>query len=128
MSAKEHWKSEPEEHDYPAAASYLSLLLPQPSVDALVTELRAAPIGQWKAKDILRASGLALLPADDPHVSSDLKKVKDGEKLSPVLLVRGNMKGRPRCRSQTATTASARAITSTRDADIPCRMAVDPSA
>ena len=91
MSAKEHWKPEPDEHDYPAAASYLSLLLPAPAVDALVAELRAAPIGHWKAKDLLRASGLALLPMDNPHVSSDLRKVKEGEKLSPVLLVRGSI-------------------------------------
>ena len=91
MTAREHWKSDPEEHDYSAAASYLSLLLDEKAVDVLLAELRAASIGHWKAKDLLRASRLALLPTDNPHVVSDLKKVKDGEKLSPVLLVRGNM-------------------------------------
>jgi hypothetical protein len=42
------------------------------------------------AKDILRASGLPLLPADDKEVATDLGKVASGEKLSPVLLVRGS--------------------------------------
>ena len=43
----------------------------------------------FKAKDILRSSGLALLPADDQHVAADIAKVKAGKRLSPVLLVRG---------------------------------------
>ncbi len=128
MSAKEHWKPEPEEHDYPAAASYLSLLLPQPSVDALVTELRAAPIGQWKAKDLLRASGLALLPADDPHVSSDIKKVKDGEKLSPVLLVRGRMNRSAPLQIADGYHRICASYHLDENADIPCRMASDPLA
>jgi hypothetical protein len=43
----------------------------------------------FMAKDILRASRLALLPADNHEVAKDLRKVKAGAKLSPVLLVRG---------------------------------------
>ncbi len=43
----------------------------------------------FAAKDILRASGLALLAADDSEVLADFAKVKKGEKLSPVLLVQG---------------------------------------
>ncbi len=128
MSAKEHWKPEPDEHDYPAAASYLSLLLPAPAVDALVAELRAAPIGHWKAKDLLRASGLALLPMDNPHVSSDLRKVKEGEKLSPVLLVRGSIE---RSASLQVADGYHRICASyhlDENADIPCRMAGDPTA
>ena len=39
--------------------------------------------------DLLRASGLALLPADDHELEKDLAKVRANEKLSPVLLVRG---------------------------------------
>ena len=128
VTAKEHWKPEPEEHDYPAAASYLSLLLPQPSVDALVAELRAAPIGHWKAKDLLRASGLALLPTDNPHVSSDLKKVKDGEKLSPVLLVRGSMNRSAPLQIADGYHRICASYHLDEDADIPCRMASDPSA
>jgi len=42
-----------------------------------------------KAKDLLRASGLPVLAADNFHVAKDLKKVAQGTLLSPVLLVRG---------------------------------------
>lgn len=128
MTAKEHWKSEPEDHDYPAAASYLSLLLPQPSVDALVAELRAAPVGHWKAKDLLRASGLGLLPTDNPHVSSDLKKVKEGDKLSPVLLVRGSLNRSAPLQIADGHHRICASYHLDEDADIPCRMASSPKA
>jgi hypothetical protein len=87
----EHWKSEPEEHDYPAAVNYLSLLLGPESAQSLVEVLRSAPTEFRKAKDLLRASDLELLKEDNKHVASDLAKVKQGEELSPVLLVRGNL-------------------------------------
>ena len=86
---KEHWMTDPQEHDFPAAATYLSLVLDPVSVELAVAALRQAPSEMRQAKDILRASRLELLPASDFHVALDLKKVKDGDKLSPVLLVRG---------------------------------------
>jgi hypothetical protein len=86
----EHWKDQPEDQDFPAAASYLSLLLEPPAVAKLVDALQAATgLEHYKAKDILRASSLPLLPVDNKHVASDLDKVKVGKKLSPVLLIRG---------------------------------------
>ncbi len=85
------WMTEPEEHDYPAAASYLSLLAPADQVDALVAALRAASVEHRKAKDILRAARLPLLPRDNPHVATDLEKIKNKTALSPVLLVRGDL-------------------------------------
>ena len=85
----EHWKEEPEEHDFPAAADYLSLGFPEPEVAAIVELLKAAPTVHRKAKDLLRASGLELLRASDPEVRNDLEKVAGGQRLSPVLLVRG---------------------------------------
>ena len=90
---KEHWKSEPDEHDFPAASDYLSLVLPGAAVDRAVSALRAAPLTHRKAKDLLRASGLALLPPDNIHVRKDLEKVAGGQMLSPVLLVRGSLDG-----------------------------------
>ena len=86
---KEHWKDEPEEHDFPAAADYLSLVFPDRLAASLVDALRHAPTVRRKAKDLLRASRLPLLPQDDVHVKRDLKKVAKGQQLSPVLLVRG---------------------------------------
>ncbi|MGD0983895.1 MAG: hypothetical protein ABSA65_08775 [Acidimicrobiales bacterium] len=128
MTGKEHWKPEPDDHDYPAAASYLSLLMPGPSVDALVAELRAAPIGHWKAKDLLRASGLALLSSENPHVASDLKKVKDGERLSPVLLVRGSINKSAPLQIADGYHRICASYHLDENTDIPCRMAGDPTA
>lgn len=84
------WKSAPEDHDYPAAADYLDLLGDKSVVDAIVAELKAAPVVVKKAKDILRASQLEALTPDNPHVRKDLLKVNEGKKLSPILLVRGD--------------------------------------
>lgn len=86
---KEHWKEQPDDHDFPSAADYLSLLFPEDRVTKIVTALRAAPAMHRKAKDLLRASRLELLPQDNVHVAKDLAKVKSGQSLSPVLLVRG---------------------------------------
>lgn len=82
------WLSEPEEHDYPAAADYLDLLYPVSITSATVSVLKQQPTVLKKAKDILRASELQLLPANNIHVKANIKKVKKGKMLSPVLLVR----------------------------------------
>ncbi|TAN30115.1 MAG: hypothetical protein EPN30_01315 [Actinomycetota bacterium] len=87
---KELWKDLPEEHDFPAAFSYLSLICGERPAEALVNLLKDAPVERRKAKDLLRASRLPLLPENDYHVALDLKKIADGVPLSPVLLVRGN--------------------------------------
>ena len=69
------WGTEPDEHDYPAAADYLALIAPDAQISEIVAALKKAPIVHKKAKDLLRASRLALLPADNPHVCVDLKKI-----------------------------------------------------
>lgn len=90
------WKAAPQEHDYPAAADYLALLAAPAQIEALLAALRVAPEQRWKAKDLLRAAALTLLPADNPHVAADLLKISKGKSLSPVLLVRGDLAaGRP---------------------------------
>ena len=89
---KEHWGDQPEAHDYPAATAYLGLLCTPTDVQRLVGALERAPLEKGRAKDLLRASGLALLPPDNAHVASDLAKVASGKALSPVLLVRGNLR------------------------------------
>ena len=87
----EHWKNEPEKQDYPAAHNYLSLLVDPREAKKTAKALAGDPdTARYKAKDILRAAGLPLLPLDDPEVAKDLAKVKAGTKLSPVLLVRGD--------------------------------------
>ena len=85
------WGDEPDEHDYPAAADYLALLATSEQISEIVTALKQAPVVHKKAKDLLRASQLALLPEDNPHVCRDLKKIKKGTRLSPILAVRGDL-------------------------------------
>ena len=85
------WGEAPDEHDYPAAADYLALLATEAQISAIVASLKHAPIVHKKAKDLLRASQLALLPDDNPHVRADLKKIKKGTRLSPILAVRGEL-------------------------------------
>jgi hypothetical protein len=85
------WGEAPDEHDYPAAADYLALLAPAAQISEIVAALKQAPIVHKKAKDLLRASCLALLPINNPHVQRDLKKIKKGTALSPILAVRGEL-------------------------------------
>jgi hypothetical protein len=84
------WKQRPDAHDFPAALDYLALVLDEAMARKLVAALRKAPTQRKKAKDLLRASRLPLLSRDNPHVVGDLKKIKKGKPMSPVLLVRGN--------------------------------------
>jgi hypothetical protein len=88
MSAR--WKAEPEEKDYEAAASYLSLVADEAVVKKIVASLRKAPMSAGKAKDIMRASRLPLLPPGDPLVARDMARARARKPLSPILLVRGD--------------------------------------
>jgi hypothetical protein len=81
------WLDAPEDHDYPAALDYLELV---GGGRDLTQRMKRAETTRKKAKDILRASRLPLLPKDNPHVAADLRKIRRGERLSPVLLVRGD--------------------------------------
>lgn len=85
------WQQAPAEHDYPSAGSYLGLIAWPALVDALLAKLEQAPTVQYHAKDILRAARLPVLPAEDPEVARDLRKVAKGVRLSPILLVRGDI-------------------------------------
>jgi hypothetical protein len=124
----EHWKAEPDDHDYPAAHDYLSLIAPEPVAAAAVEALQGAGLIHRKAKDLLRASGLGPLPTDNVHVASDLRKVKSGQRLSPILLVRGSLgAGRP----LTVADGYHRICASyhlDENADIPCKMVELPEA
>lgn len=83
------WKDVPDDHDYPAALSYLGLCADKATAQQLVNKLKTAEIVMHPAKDLLRSSQLALLPVNDPAVVRDLQKVAQGQLLSPVLIVRG---------------------------------------
>ena len=69
MGDNEHWKTEPDENDYAAAARYLRLLLDDEKAQSIAQHLSEAPILRRRANDLLRASALPLLPSDDPEVA-----------------------------------------------------------
>ncbi len=88
------WLTDVEEHDYPAAESYLTLLYPQEKVAEMIARFKNTAIVQFKAKDIFRASRLSLLGVSNSHVEKDREKIKKGKSLSPLLLVRDEQTGR----------------------------------
>ena len=88
------WLPNPEDHDYPAALSYLSLIYDEKTAKKYVADLRAASVSTFKAKDIFRASSLSLLGVSNSHVEKDISKIKNGAKLSPLLLVRDSVNGK----------------------------------
>jgi hypothetical protein len=85
------WLDKPEMHDYQAAEDYLSLIMSPDQAADRRRQLSDAQnqVTHRKAKDILRASQLALLAQDSKHVAADLAKVNMGQALSPILLLRG---------------------------------------
>jgi hypothetical protein len=63
---------------------------PRDATDCRDRLAKAAGLVHRKAKDILRASQLALLGQDNKHVAEDLRKAAAGTPLSPILLIRGH--------------------------------------
>jgi hypothetical protein len=94
VTKKIRWLAEAEKHNYPDAESYLSLIYEPAAARRFVQKLRRARISTIKAKDIFRASGLSLLGVSNAHVERDRKKIKEGTKLSPLLLVRDPAHGK----------------------------------
>src|ERR1700680_3110675 len=84
------WLGEPEEKDYVAAHSHLSLALwaaraRRREAGAL---LRTAPEGSWRAKDVLRAARLPLLKRkQSSEVAEKLSHIASGRPISPILLI-----------------------------------------
>jgi len=71
------WKAEADEHDYPAAASYLSLLAPQQQVDALVADLiESSRIGD-EARAISTETPATIAAAEVLIAASRKEKVED---------------------------------------------------
>ena len=90
MTKAIYWFDEPEDHNYPAGAEYLSLLITPAAVKVIIERLREAPLSHFKAKDILRASGLSPLGISNDQVEHTLDKIRHDKKLSPLLLVRSS--------------------------------------
>src|SRR5690349_3236372 len=82
------WLAKPKTGNYTAATSYLTLFHKSEKATALVKELKKAPMTSFKAKDIFRASRLPILGISNFHIKENKRKIKAGEPLSPILLVR----------------------------------------
>ena len=89
-----NWLPDVEDHDYPAAESYLSLIYTADQVTEIIAKLRISPLVQFKAKDIFRASQLSLLGISNSRVEKDRNKILEGKSLSPLLLVRDSQNGK----------------------------------
>jgi hypothetical protein len=88
------WLREPEDHNYPAALSYLNLIYDEQIASHYVEKLKTEAMTEFKAKDIFRSSQLSLLGVSNAHVEKDQKKIKQGMDLSPLLLVRDTNNGK----------------------------------
>jgi hypothetical protein len=116
------WLDEPEAHDYAAAADYLTMVAEPDSVDKTIAALRDAKTVYRKAKDILRAARLPLLPESNAHVKADLAKIGAGKKLSPILLVRGAAIGSMRLEIADGYHRVCASYLTGENTDIPCRL------
>ncbi len=88
------WFSKPQEEDYAAAKSYLSLLFDEQTASNYCDALKQAPTVEFEAKDLFRASELPLLGTNNSHVKKDQKRIMGEKKLSALLLVRGRNGGK----------------------------------
>ena len=85
------WTSHPGKDEFDGALRYLTLQFTSEAARRIVRKARKASITHHVAKDILRASSLPLLPADERHVAENLKKIRKGKPMAPVILVQGDL-------------------------------------
>ena len=88
------WLGKPQKHDYPAAQSYLSLIVKPRLAKRLVEKLADAEIVEFAAKDIFRASQLPLLGRGDSHVDRYRTLIAHKQPISPLLLCRDPQHGK----------------------------------
>ena len=85
----EHWQLEPDDHDFPAARTYLSLICSPSLAAKLVKLLEAAPTSTLPGEGSPSRQSPSSSRGEQQARGADLQKVHDGNKLSPILLVRG---------------------------------------
>ena len=88
------WLDKPQNHDYAAAVSYLSLMMSTQAAKTVAGKLENTDMTEFAAKDIFRASGLPLLGISNMHVEKDTNKITHNENLSPLLLYRDKTCGK----------------------------------
>ena len=91
---KVRWFPKPQKHDYPAAESYLSLLMRPREARTFVSRMKHARVAEFAAKDIFRASELPMLRSTDSQVEKYRALIILKEPLSPLLLCRDPAHGK----------------------------------
>ena len=91
---KINWLPNVAQDDFQSAEQYLELLFAPKRAQALKKDLHASAMQEFPVKDVLRASGLPPLTKDDPDVARQVKKIKAGDGISAVLLVRDDPQAR----------------------------------
>ena len=86
-----NWAADPGPDNANDAANFLAMYKKQKNSDRIVADLIASPVVTFKAKDILRASGLPALPKDNAHVQLALQLIANGQILDSVYLLRGKL-------------------------------------
>lgn len=81
---KNKWLDKPQQHDYTAAASYLSLTMDHSAAKTAAKKMKEADMTEFAAKDIFRASGLSLLGVSNSHVEKDIARMARNEAVSFV--------------------------------------------
>jgi hypothetical protein len=84
------WKPAATEKDIAAAKEYLTLVFKPQDVDAAIGKLskRRKIIEEFKAKDILRAAEMQLLPETNEDVRDEFRKIVKRTPFVPIILVR----------------------------------------
>lgn len=85
-----NWSAQPDPVDFPAARSFLGLIMPDDMADRAMELLKAAPITMVRAKDIVRGSAGEMLPQKLPGVQAEMDKMEAGDPASPFLLIQGS--------------------------------------
>ncbi|MGA8726655.1 MAG: hypothetical protein WB565_16600 [Acidimicrobiales bacterium] len=124
--SQNNWTHTPAAEDFDAAVNYLSLLLPEDTVQRALQRLRHGPMVVRRAEDLLRASGLSELPSDNPTVAKQLKALKHGKLFSPVLCLRGDLHAGADMVIADGYHRVCASYTLDEGADIPCRLAELP--
>lgn len=89
-----NWKKHAEDDDIQDAMEYLNLNVPRKvaNMAGLKFHKHKTRIEYYKAKDILRSSGLEGLGPESTGVKHKLAKISEQKELSPVLLLKYNNK------------------------------------
>lgn len=107
---------------YAAATSYLELLVSPAEARRIVARLHRANTIHKKAKDLLRASGLDLLPRNNSSLGRHMKEIRAGAAIAPLLLVRGRLGASVRLTIAEGYHHLCAAYYIDEDTEIPCRI------